>query len=108
MSISQDHTPPEDDNNDANPNEEAQFALPKQEQLKTDEGADSTPSSSPAAQLPPEAHGETNGGPLGCCLGVMIGLLLSLSVALISRFYADPLASVLGEALSIVIRIAMV
>ena len=60
------------------------------------------------AQLPPEAQGETNGGPLGCCLGTMIGLLLSVGIALLSRFYADPLAHLLGGALSIVTRILMV
>ncbi len=59
-------------------------------------------------QLPLEAQGETNGGPLGCCLGTTIGLLLSISVALLSRFYADPLAHLLGGALSIVTRILMV
>lgn len=61
----------------------------------------------PMQGIPPEAQGETNGGPLGCCFGVLVGLLLSLSVALISRFYADPLAQILGGALSIVIRIVM-
>src|SRR5882762_10172959 len=104
VSIPQDPTPAEN-NNDANSTEEAQLAPPGQEQPKTEEGADDATSPSPEAQLPPEAQGEINGGPLGCCLGVMVGLLLSLSVAVISRFYADPLAQVLGEALSIVIRI---
>jgi hypothetical protein len=61
----------------------------------------------PAAQLPPEAQGEVNGGPLGCCLGVTIGLLLSLSVAVLSRFYADPLAQVFHSNLSITVRIVM-
>jgi hypothetical protein len=59
-------------------------------------------------QLPPEAQGEVNGGPLGCCLGTTIGLVLSVSIALLSRFYADPLAHLLGGALSIVTRILMV
>jgi hypothetical protein len=61
------------------------------------------------AQLPPEAQGEVNGGPLGCCLGTTIGLLLSISIALLSRFYADPLAHLLGSAgvLGIVTRIFM-
>ncbi len=58
-------------------------------------------------QLPPEAQGETNGGPLGCCLGVTVGLLLSLTVALLSRFYADPLAQVFHGNLSITVRIVM-
>ena len=59
------------------------------------------------AQLPPEAQGETNGGPLGCCLGVTVGLLFSLSVAILSRFYADPLAQVFHSSLSITVRIVM-
>jgi hypothetical protein len=106
MSTSQDPTPSEDDHNSAQANEEVE-TIPKQEQSKTEEGADNTSLISDVAQLPPEAQGEANGGPLGCCFGVLVGLLLSLSVALISRFYADPLAHVLGGALSIVIRIAM-
>jgi hypothetical protein len=106
VSIPQDSTSPEN-NDDINPTEEVQLSLPEQEEPRTEGEADSTPSTSPVAQLPPEAQDETNGGPLGCCLGVMVGLLLSLSVALISRFYADPLAQVLGDALSIAIRIAM-
>ena len=61
----------------------------------------------PAAQLPPEAQGEVNGGPLGCCLGVTIGLVLSLTVAILSRFYADPLAQVFHSNLSITVRIVM-
>lgn len=60
------------------------------------------------AELPPEAQGEVNGGPLGCCLGTMIGMLLSLSIALVSRFYADPLASTLHNNLSTVVRIIMI
>ena len=59
------------------------------------------------AQLPPEAQEEVNGGPLGCCLGVTIGLLLSLIVAILSRFYADPLAQVFHSNLSITVRIVM-
>lgn len=105
MSTSQDPTPPENDNY-ASSTEEVELAFPEQEQPEA-EGADETTSSSPEVQLPPEAQGEANGGPLGCCFGVLVGLLLSLSVALISRFYADPLAQVLGGALSIVIRIVM-
>jgi len=61
----------------------------------------------PAAQLPPEAQGEVNGGPLGCCLGVTIGLVLSLTVAVLSRFYADPLAQIFHGNLSITVRIVM-
>jgi MFS family permease len=67
-----------------------------------------SPEEKEEAQLPPEAQGEVNGGPLGCCLGTTIGLLLSISIALLSRFYADPLAHLLGGALSIVTRILMV
>lgn len=107
MSIPPDPIQPENDNQAANPTEEAQLALPQQAQPTTEEEVSGTPSFSPVAQLPPEAQGETNGGPLGCCLGVMVGLLLSLSVAVISRFYADPLAHILGGALSLVIRIVM-
>src|SRR2546422_6488343 len=59
------------------------------------------------AQLPPEAQGEVNGGPLGCCLGVTIGLLLSLTVAVLSRFYADPLAQMFHSSLSMTVRIVM-
>ncbi len=59
-------------------------------------------------QLPPEAQGEVNGGPLGCCLGVTVGLLLSLSIAIVSRFYADPLAQLLHGGLSIAVRIVMI
>jgi uncharacterized protein YacL len=58
--------------------------------------------------LPPEAQGEVNGGPLGCCLGVTVGLLLSLSIAIVSRFYADPLAQLLHGGLSIAVRIVMI
>jgi hypothetical protein len=58
-------------------------------------------------QLPPEAQGETNGGPLGCCLGVVVGLLLSLAIAILSRLYADPLAQVFHENLSMIVRLVM-
>jgi hypothetical protein len=61
----------------------------------------------PEAQLPPEAQGEVNGGPLGCCLGVTIGLLLSLIVAVLSRFYADPLTQVFHSSLSMTVRLVM-
>jgi hypothetical protein len=107
VSTPQDTTSPENDNNGANPPEEVQPAAPKQVESKTEGEVDRTRLFSPADQLPPEAQGETNGGPLGCCLGVMVGLLLSLSVAIISRFYADQLAQILGGSLSMVIRIAM-
>jgi len=100
VSIPQDPTPPEN-NNDTNSTEEAQLSLAEQEEEPPPS------SSSPADQLPPEAQGDINGGPLGCCLGIMVGLLLSLSVAVISRFYADPLAHILGGVLSLVVRIAM-
>ncbi len=66
-----------------------------------------SPAASPEAQLPPEAQGEVNGGPLGCCLGVTVGLLLSLVVAVLSRFYADPLAQVFHSSLSVTVRIVM-
>ena len=62
---------------------------------------------SDAMQLPPEAQGETNGGPLGCCLGVTMGLFLSLTIAILSRLYADPLAQVFHENLSIIVRLVM-
>ena len=54
-------------------------------------------------------QGEVNGGggPLGCCLGVTVGLLLSLTVAILSRFYADPLAQVLHGGFSVIVRIVM-
>ncbi len=68
----------------------------------------SLPEEQEEAQLPPEAQGDMNGGPLGCCLGTTIGLLLSVSIALLSRFYADPLAHLLGGALSVVVRILMI
>ncbi len=66
-----------------------------------------SPVASPEATIPPEAQGEVNGGPLGCCLGVTIGLLLSLTVAVLSRFYADPLAQVFHGSLSLIVRIFM-
>jgi hypothetical protein len=61
---------------------------------------------SPEVKFP---QGEVNGGggPLGCCLGVTVGLLLSLTVAILSRFYADPLAQVLHGGLSVIVRIVM-
>ena len=103
-------TPPDsfashDNNDDINQQEEVVTPPP------TDAQSVETPqSTSPTsiADLPPEAQGEANGGPLGCCLGVMIGLVLSTSVALISRFYADPLAHLLTSGLSTIVRITMV
>jgi|SRR6266849_6204799 len=61
---------------------------------------------SPEVKFP---QGEVNGGggPLGCCLGVTVGLLLSLTVAILSRFYADPLAQLLHGGLSVIVRIVM-
>ncbi len=61
---------------------------------------------SPEVKFP---QGEVNGGggPLGCCLGVTVGLLLSLTVAILSRFYADPLAQVLHGGFSVIVRIVM-
>ena len=67
-----------------------------------------TASPTSITDLPPEAQGEANGGPLGCCLGVMLGLVLSTGVALMSRFYADPLAHLLTSGLSTIVRITMV
>jgi len=77
---------------------------PTQEESATS----STAPDDPLAALPPEAQGDVNGGPLGCCLGVVIGLLLSVSIALLSRFYADPLYKALNSNLSILVRILMV
>lgn len=79
--------------------------LPPADQVTAEE--QSSAEATPEAQLPPEAQGEVNGGPLGCCLGVTIGLLLSLTVAVLSRFYADPLAQVFHSSLSVTVRIVM-
>jgi hypothetical protein len=103
---------PEDKNNDVY-SEERETVSPISENITSEEaqlppeaqGENITPGE---AQLPPEAQGEVNGGPLGCCLGTTIGLLLSVSIALLSRFYADSLAHLLGGGLSIVTRILMV
>lgn len=60
--------------------------------------------------LPPEAQGEVNGGPLGCCLGITVGLFLSLSVAVLSRFYSDPLSALFQQnygLMGVLIRILM-
>jgi hypothetical protein len=99
----------ERENLDTTPPEEA--AQPPLEE-GTDLGTTPTPAQSssthPMTTLPPEAQGETNGGPLGCCLGVVIGLLLSVSIALLSRFYADPLYKALNSNLSLVVRSLMV
>ncbi len=97
MSTSPDESSlPEDKNNNVY-SEERETVSPISENITPEE-----------AQLPPEAQGEVNGGPLGCCLGTTIGLLLSVSIALLSRFYADSLAHLLGGGLSIVTRILMV
>lgn len=84
--------------------EEAQLPLEEKEEAQL------PPEEKEEAQLPPEAQGDVNGGPLGCCLGTTIGLLLSISIALLSRFYASPLAHLLGSAgvLGIVTRILMI
>jgi hypothetical protein len=85
-------------------NIEEEQELPPIDQLTADE--QSPTGTSPEAKLP---QGEVNGGggPLGCCLGVTVGLLLSLTVAILSRFYADPLAQVLHGGLSVTVRIVM-
>jgi uncharacterized membrane protein len=77
-------------------------------QTQEESATSSTAPDDPLAALPPEAQGDVNGGPLGCCLGVVIGLLLSVSIALLSRFYADPLYKALNSNLSILVRILMV
>ncbi len=76
---------------------------------KTEPGEHSQPSPGMSTStLPPEAQGEANGGPLGCCLGIIVGLLLSLSIAVLSRFYADPLAHLFSSWLSLIVRIVMI
>jgi len=72
--------------------EQSEEVSPPAGEVPADEASPST--ASPESILPPEAQGEVNGGPLGCCLGVMIGLLLSLSIALMARFYAEPLVQI--------------
>ncbi|HEU5375579.1 MAG TPA: hypothetical protein VFV38_09085 [Ktedonobacteraceae bacterium] len=65
---------------------------------------------SPEDMLPPEAQGEVNGGPLGCCLGVTVGLFLSLTLAILSRFYPDPLVALFQHnygLMGLIIRILM-
>jgi hypothetical protein len=96
---------PSEPSEPAEPAEPSEPSEPAQSPLETP-----PPGAVPTAAeaLPPEAQGEANGGPLGCCLGIMIGLLLSLSVAIFSRFYADPLASVLHNNLSVIVRVVMV
>ncbi len=84
---------------------DVELELPPEDQVTAEEHPPAE--ASPRATLPPEAQGEVNGGPLGCCLGVTIGLLLSLTVAVLSRFYADPLAQVFHGGLSITVRIVM-
>ena len=95
----------EGDNEEVPDSTDAGQELLSGDQLPTEEHP--SPEVSPEAQLPPEAQGEVNGGPLGCCLGVTIGLLLSLIVAVLSRFYADPLAQVFHSSLSMTVRIVM-
>jgi hypothetical protein len=95
----------EGDNEEVPDSTDAGQELLSGDQLTTEEHP--SPEVSPEAQLPPEAQGEVNGGPLGCCLGVTIGLLLSLIVAVLSRFYADPLAQVFHSSLSMTVRIVM-
>ncbi len=81
-----------------------------QPELMTSEEMDATPYQSELAggeepgaplsaeeMLPPEARGEVNGGPLGCCLGTTVGLFLSLTVAILSRFYSDPLSALFQQ-----------
>ena len=87
--------------------EEISDSIEAEQELQTGEQGAAEEHPSSEAQFPPEAQGETNGGPLGCCLGVTVGLLLSLSVAILSRFYADPLAQVFHSGLSITVRIVM-
>jgi hypothetical protein len=87
--------------------EEESDSLDAGQELQLEEQVTAEEHLSAEAQLPPEAQGETNGGPLGCCLGVSVGLLLSLIVAVLSRFYADPLTQVFHSNLAITIRIVM-
>jgi len=93
--------PPQGDDEEVTDGVESRQVLRAEEQVSADE------QNSDKIQLPPEAQGETNGGPLGCCLGVTVGLLLSLTVAILSRLYADPLASVFHGNLAISVRIVM-
>ena len=87
--------------------EETAKSLEASQELQSGEQETVEESDSAKTQLPPEAQGETNGGPLGCCLGVTVGLLLSLTVAIFSRLYSDPLASVFHGNLAISVRIVM-
>src|SRR5690348_3746657 len=87
--------------------EETAESLEAGQELQSGEQVAEDEYNSDKIQLPPEAQGETNGGPLGCCLGVTVGLLLSLGIAILSRLYADPLAQVFHENLSIIVRIVM-
>ena len=87
--------------------EEIADSLEAGQELQSGEQVTAEELDSNKTELPLEAQGETNGGPLGCCLGVTVGLLLSLTVALLSRFYADPLAQVFHGNLSISVRIVM-
>lgn len=87
--------------------EETLANVEARQELQAGEQGNSGEQNSDKSQLPPEAQGETNGGPLGCCLGVTVGLLLSLTVAILSRLYSDPLASVFHGNLAISVRIVM-
>jgi len=112
VSTSPDAALPEEHNAAEQKTAEGSFAAEQDEEIAAvpepaRAGSAPLPENTTQAALPPEAQGETNGGPLGCCLGVMVGLLLSLSVAVLSRFYADPLASVLHVGLSSIVRITM-
>lgn len=98
-------------------------ATPDQPELMTGEGSDVVSYQSELTadeeqgallsteeMLPPEARGEVNGGPLGCCLGVTVGLFLSLTVAVLSRFYSDPLSALFQQnygLMGVLIRILM-
>ncbi|MGH2479306.1 MAG: hypothetical protein ACRDHW_06595 [Ktedonobacteraceae bacterium] len=87
--------------------EESQ-ATPSQSELAVEEET-GTPLSA-EEMLPPEARGDVNGGPLGCCLGMTVGLFLSLAVAVLSRFYSDPLSAFFQQnygLMGVLIRILM-
>lgn len=97
----------------ANQDKEAQSADPtvlNTDQAEQATGAETNEVVSPEDMLPPEARGEVNGGPLGCCLGVTVGLFLSLTLAILSRFYPDPLVALFQHnygLMGLIIRILM-
>jgi hypothetical protein len=98
----------EDEFEPIRPDEQGDEAQVIDPTLLTSEGASATPS--PEDMVPPEARGEANGGPLGCCLGVTVGMFLSLTLAVLSRFYGDPLSALFQHnyaALGLVVRILM-